>query len=154
MADDQTPESDAAESTEPDAAESAQAPDGEPSEDEIRAQLEAEIRKVKVEDVVLQSLVSILNLAARRIAKDDERDLAQGKLGIDAADGLVGLVPEEAQAQIRQAISELKLLYAQHAGGEPPAAAPGQADGGPAAGQPPGGSPGPGPPKGPGLWTP
>ena len=55
------------------------------SEEELRAQLEEEIRKVRVEDVVLQSVVSILNLSARRIAKDDERDLAQAKLGIDAA---------------------------------------------------------------------
>jgi hypothetical protein len=89
-----------------------------PSEEELRAQLEDEIRKVKVEDVILQSVVSILNLAARRIAKDDERDLEQGKLGIDAASALVRLVPEEAQPQLRQAISELQLLYAKHAEGE------------------------------------
>ena len=42
-------------------------------------------RSVRVEDVVLQSVVSILNLSARRIAKDDERDLDQAKVGIDAA---------------------------------------------------------------------
>ena len=89
-----------------------------PTEEELREQLEDEIRKVKVEDVVLQSVVSILNLAARRIAKDDERDLEQGKLGIDAASALVRLVPEEAQSQLRQAISELQLLYAKHAEGE------------------------------------
>jgi hypothetical protein len=88
------------------------------SEEELRAQLEEEIRKVKVEDVILQSVVSILNLAARRIAKDDERDLAQGKLGIDAAHAVVDLVPEEAQPQIRQAVSELQLLYAKHAEGD------------------------------------
>ena len=58
-----------------------------PSEEELRAQLEEEIRKVRVEDVVLQSAVSILNLSARRIAKDDERDLEQAKVGIDAARG-------------------------------------------------------------------
>src|SRR5215207_1856015 len=86
--------------------------DPEQSEEELRAQLEEEIRKVKIEDVILQSVVSILNLAARRIAKDDERDLEQGKLGIDAASALVRLVPDEAQSQLRQAISELQLLYA------------------------------------------
>ena len=41
---------------------------GQPTEEELRAQLEEEIRKVRVEDVVLQSAVSILNLSARRIA--------------------------------------------------------------------------------------
>ena len=87
-----------------------------PSEEELREQLEEEIRKVRVEDVVLQSVVSILNLAARRIAKDDERDLAQAKVGIDAARALVDLVKPEAQPQLRQAISDLQVLYAKHAG--------------------------------------
>jgi hypothetical protein len=89
---------------------------GQPSEEELRAQLEEEIRKVRVEDVVLQSAVSILNLSARRIAKDDERDLDQAKVGIDAARSLVELVRPEAQPQLRQAISELQVLYAKHAG--------------------------------------
>jgi hypothetical protein len=100
------------------------APEGAPesgeaaSEEELRAQLEEEIRKVRVEDVVLQSAVSILNLSARRIAKDDERDRDQAKVGIDAARALVDLVPAEAQPQLRQAISELQVLYAKHAGEE------------------------------------
>ena len=85
-------------------------------EEELRAQLEEEIRKVRVEDVILQSAVSILNLSARRIAKDDERDLNQAKVGIDAARALVDLIKPEAQPQLRQAISELQLLYAKHAG--------------------------------------
>ena len=72
-------------------------PAGPQSEEELRAQLEEEIRKVRIEDVVLQSVVSILNLAARRIAKEDERDLGQAKVGIDAARALTDLVPEQAQ---------------------------------------------------------
>src|SRR5437868_7766839 len=95
---------------------SEQPQEGEPTEDEMRAQLEEEIRKVRVEDVVLQSVVSILNLSARRIAKDDERDLDQAKVGIDAGRALVDLVSPEAQPQLRQAISELQVLYAKHAG--------------------------------------
>jgi hypothetical protein len=89
-----------------------------PSEEELRAQLEDEIRKVRVEDVVLQSAVSILNLSARRIAIDEERDLAQAKVGIDAASVLTDLVKPEAQQQLRQAVSELQMLYAKHAGEE------------------------------------
>src|SRR3954468_8039000 len=92
-----------------------------PSEEEVRAQLEEEIKKVRVEDVVLQSVVSILNLSARRIAKDDERDLDQAKVGIDAARALVDLVKSDAQQQLRQAISELQVLYAKHAGEGPDA---------------------------------
>jgi hypothetical protein len=91
-------------------------PGGEaPSEEELRAQLEEEIRRVTVQDVVLQSVVSILNLSARRIAKDDERDLEQAKIGIDAGRALVDMVKPEAQPQLRQAISELQVLYAKQA---------------------------------------
>ena len=125
----------------------AEQPSGEQlSEEEVRAQLEEEIRKVRVEDVILQSVVSILNLSARRIAKDDERDLGQAKVGIDAARALVDMVRPEAQAQLRQAISELQVLYAKHAGEGPPS---GGDEGG---GEEP---PPPERPKGDsGLWTP
>jgi hypothetical protein len=90
---------------------------GEPNEEELRAQLEEEIRKVRVEDVILQSVVSILNLSARRIAKEDERDLEQARAGIDAANALLEHVKPDAQEQLRQAISELQLLYAKYADG-------------------------------------
>jgi hypothetical protein len=123
-----------------------QQPAGEqPSEEELRAQLEEEIKRVRVEDVVLQSVVSILNLSARRIAKEDERDLEQAKVGIDAARALVDLVKPEAQAQLRQAISELQLLYANHAGEEPAGSAPTESSEEPAGERPKGDS---------GLWTP
>jgi hypothetical protein len=92
--------------------------EGESSEEELRAQLEEQIRNVKVEDVVLQSAVSILNLSARRVAKEDERDLEQARLGIEAARALTEHVPEDARPQLRQAVSEMELLYAKHAGGD------------------------------------
>jgi len=123
-----------------------QQPGGEqPSEEELRAQLEEEIKRVRVEDVVLQSVVSILNLSARRIAKEDERDLEQARVGIDAARALVDLVKPEAQAQLRQAISELQLLYANHAGEEPAGSGPATPADEPAPERPKGDS---------GLWTP
>ncbi len=98
-----------------------QPPEGGPreqSEEELRAQLEDQIRSVKVEDVILQSAVSILNLSARRVAKEDERDLEQARVGIEAARVLTELVPEDARPQLRQAVSEMELLYAKHAGGD------------------------------------
>ena len=129
---------------------------GQPSEEEMRAQLEEEIRKVRIEDLILQSVVSILNLSARRIAKDDERDLDQAKVGIDAGRALVDLVKPEAQPQLRQAISELQLLYAKHAGEGPgdeaaSEAAEGPAEEGAEAGERGADEP---PNRGPGLWTP
>jgi hypothetical protein len=130
-------------------------PEG-PSEEEIRAQLEEEIRQVKIEDLILQSVVSILNLSARRIAKDDERDLDQAKVGIDAGRALVDLVKPEAQPQLRQAISELQLLYTKHAGEEDAPESGPQGGEGPPQGGPrePGEGPSEPPKRGPGLWTP
>ena len=82
--------------------------------------------------------------AARRIAKDDERDLDQAKVGIDAGRALVDLVSPEAQPQLRQAISELQVLYAKHAGEGPADEETGDES-----------SVGPEQPKGDsGLWTP
>ncbi len=93
--------------------------DEEQSEEELRAKLEEQLRELRVEDVILQSAVSILNLAARRTAKDDERDLEQAKAGIEAAAALTELVPEDARPQLRQAVSEMQLLYAKHADEDP-----------------------------------
>lgn len=128
--------------------------EGQPSEEELRAQLEEEIKRVRVEDVVLQSVVSILNLSARRIAKDDERDLEQARVGIDAARALVDMVKADAQPQLRQAISELQMLYAKHTGEGSAESGDDGGEGGPGAeGGPEQGSSGPR--KGDsGLWTP
>jgi len=119
-----------------------------PTEEELRA-YEEQIAKLRIEDLVLQYAVSILNLTARRIAKEDERDLAQAKVGIDAARALTELVPEQAQAQLRQALSELQLLYAKHAGEEDGGGGGGDEGEGPAGERQ--------PPRGGGdspLWTP
>jgi hypothetical protein len=125
-------------------------PEGDaPSEEELRARLEEELRKVRVQDLLLQSVASLVNLTARRIAKEDERDLEQAKVGIDAVRALVDLLDPEPQAQVKNALSELQMLYAQQSqggGGEPPAEAGGEPEGGE--------SERPQPQRPSGLWTP
>jgi hypothetical protein len=86
-------------------------------EEELYRQLEDQIAKVRMEDVLIQSTVSLLNLAARRIAKEDERDLEQGRLGIEAVRLLVGLLPEDAARQVREGLSQVQVVYAREAGG-------------------------------------
>jgi hypothetical protein len=127
-----------------------------PSQEEVRARLEEQLAKLRVEDLMVESVVSVLNLAARRIAKEDERDLEQGRVGIEAVRAWLDLLPEEAATQIRNALSELQMLYAQAAGGGGPE--PGEpGDGGegePSPEQPrPQAQPRPGEPP-PRLWTP
>jgi hypothetical protein len=125
-------------------------------EEELRRRLEEELRKLRVEDVLLQSVVSLINLTSRRIAKPDEKDLDQARLGIDAIRALVGLLPDEAADQVRQALSELQVAYASEAGGGAAPGSEGAAEGAEPAKEPPKERP-KGAPEGErpsGLWTP
>jgi hypothetical protein len=130
------------------------------SEEEVRARIEEQIRKLRVQDLMVESVVSVLNLTARRLAKEDERDLEQARVGIEAVRAWVDLLPEDAAAQIRNALSELQMLYAQAVeGGETGEGEGGEASGGgpseppPAAGERPPQRPGTTEPP-PRLWTP
>lgn len=116
-----------------------------PEQEEMLRQMEEEMARVRVQDLITQSVVSILNLAARRIAKEDERDLEQGRLGIEAVRALVDLLDPDAQREVRNALSQIQMMYAQEAGGGAPEA------GGPGPGP---GSPPPPPKPSSGLWTP
>jgi hypothetical protein len=110
-----------------------QTPQDQPSQEELRARLEQQLRKLRVEDLLVESVVSVLNLTARRIAKEDERDLEQARVGIEAVRAWVGLLPEEAAKQIQNALSELQMLYAQATEGpldEKPEGENGEAEGG------------------------
>jgi hypothetical protein len=122
-----------------------------PTQEELRERLEEQLRKVRVQDLLLESVVSVLNLTARRIAKEDERDLEQARIGIEAVRAVIGLLDSEPAAQVRSALAEVQMLYAKEAG----AGAPGGEEGGgpekPAQEQPPGGAQRQGPSK---LWTP
>src|SRR5919109_788471 len=91
------------------------------SQEELRARIEEQLRKVRVQDLLLESTVSLLNLTARRIAKEDERDLEQARVGIEAVRAMVGLLDEEPAAQVRSALAEVQMLYAKQAGEAAPA---------------------------------
>jgi hypothetical protein len=122
-----------------------------PSEEELRERIDEQLRKVRVQDVLLESVVSLINLTARRIAKDDERDLEQARVGIEAVRAVVDLLDDEPAKQVRSALSEIQMLYAKHAEGSPVDPESG-AEGPPGAEAPP---PSRGAPGGPSrLWTP
>jgi hypothetical protein len=115
-------------------------------EEELRRRLEQELRNLRVQDVLLQSVVSLINLTSRRIAKPDEQDLEQARVGIEAVRVLVDLLEPEPAGQVRQALSELQVAYAREAGG------PGDEERPPDEGaEPPSGGP---KEKPSGLWTP
>ena len=122
-----------------------------PEQEQMLRQMEEEMRRVRVQDLVAQSVVSILNLSYRRIAKEDERDLEQARIGIDAVRGMVEVLDADSQNEIRNALSQVQMLYAQTAdeaeGGSDPGAGTAEA---PPTSQPPGAG-GQAPPR---LWTP
>jgi hypothetical protein len=88
-----------------------------PSQEELRGRIEDQLRRVRVQDLLLESVVGVINLSARRIAKEDERDLEQARVGIEAVRAVVGLLDDEPAKQVRSALSEVQMLYARHAGG-------------------------------------
>ena len=94
-----------------------------PSEEEIRA-LEAEMAKLTVDEVLLQTIVTLINLGARKagLVEGSEADLPQVRKAIEAARALLPLVePEhgEALGPVRDALSQLQMAYVQQSGGPP-----------------------------------
>jgi hypothetical protein len=97
-----------------------------PSEEEIRA-LEAEMEKLTVDDVLLQTVVTLLNLGARKagLVEGSQADLRQVKQAIDAARALLPLLEEEHGEQlapVREAPSRLQMIFVQQSSGERPEA--------------------------------
>jgi hypothetical protein len=86
-----------------------------PTDEELREALEEQLRRLKVSDVLLQTVVTLVNLAGRRLGlggADDEKDLDQARLAIDATRALVELLPQDQVAPVRDALSQLQVAYA------------------------------------------
>ncbi len=101
---------------------------GQPAEEELRAAYEAEIKKIRVEQILLENVVTLVNLGMRRTGlapgTEDERDQAQVRIAIEAVRALLPLVEQAAPSQgraIRDALSQLQLAYVRIGGQEPAA---------------------------------
>jgi hypothetical protein len=100
------------------------------SQEELRAAYEAELARVRVEDILVQTVVSLLNLAARKAGltgEEEEPDFEQVRQAIDGTRALLPLVepmlgPDA--KQVRDALSQLQMAYAR-SGATPPAGAAG-----------------------------
>lgn len=127
-----------------------------PTEEEMRAALEEELKRVRVEQVVTEATVSILNIAVLRAGlvpgSEGEQDLGQTRMGIEAVRALLPLVEQsvgtEQARPIRDALSQLQMAYVRAVEGAAP-----QTEA--AAGDEPGRPDGPGPAQRTGrLWVP
>ena len=131
------------------------------SEEELR-QIEAEMQRISVDDVLLQTLVTLLNLAARKAGlatppgeEGPPPDLEQMGQAIEGARALLPLVEKRHAEQIgpvRDTLSQLQMAYTQLAQG---AGGPAPEGGGeaPPEGQPKEGGTGPAQSSG-RLWVP
>jgi hypothetical protein len=116
---------------------------GQLSEEQLRAAYEQEIKRVRVEHVLLENVVTMVNLGMRRTGlmpgTEDERDLGQVQLAIESVRALMPqieqIAPQQA-APIRDAVSQLQMAFVQAQGGAPAGTAP--SSGGPA--EPPAGA--------------
>ena len=129
------------------------------TEEEIR-QIEAEMEKLTVDDVLIQTVVTLLNLGARKAGlatppgeQGPQRDLEQTREAIEGARALLPLLePRHGKelATVKDALSRLQMAYVQLSGSasasaEEPREAPAK----------PGDAGGPGPAQRSGrLWVP
>ena len=95
-----------------------------PSEEEMQAAYEAQLKQLRIEDVVIQTLVSLVNLGGRKAGlapgTEDERDPEQLGMAIEASRQILPLIEAELgpdAVQVREALSQLQMAFAQAAPG-------------------------------------
>jgi hypothetical protein len=96
----------------------------EPDEAELRAALEEQMRRISVQDVLIQTVVTLINLGGRRLGlagppeQAGEKDLDQARLAIEGARALVPLLPQEDLGPVRDALAQLQVAYVQEGRGK------------------------------------
>jgi hypothetical protein len=87
----------------------------ESADEKLLQQLEEELKKVKVSDLLVQTLFTVSSLGYSRLGKEN-RDLEQAKLAIEAMKALVPVlgdaVPEEVVRDLNQVTANMQLAYA------------------------------------------
>ena len=81
--------------------------EGGPTEEELLEQL----RQLRVEDILLQTVVTLVNVSGHKLTAPEAKDVEQAKQGIDAARAILPLCPQEQLAPIKEALSQLQMLY-------------------------------------------
>jgi hypothetical protein len=90
-------------------------------DEQLLQQIEEELKKLKVGDLLVQTLYTVSSLAYRRLSEED-RDLDQARLAIEALRALVpvleGAVEDGVLRDFKQVTSNLQLAYAEAAKGK------------------------------------
>ncbi|HEY6151087.1 MAG TPA: hypothetical protein VIW19_11260 [Gaiellaceae bacterium] len=84
-------------------------------EQKLVEELQAELEKLKVSDLLLQTLYTVSSLGYHRLS-GETKDLEQAKLAIESLKALMpvleGSVPEEALRDFQQVVANMQLAYA------------------------------------------
>jgi len=85
------------------------------TEEELLQQVEEELKKLKVSDLLVQLLYTLSSLGYRKLSPED-RDLDEAKLAIEALRALLpvleGAIGEDVIRDFRQVTANLQLAYA------------------------------------------
>lgn len=89
----------------------------------LAQELAEELRKLRVEDVLVNTLVHVSTIGYRRLGLTedsvDERDLDQSRLAIETMQALVpvleGFLPEDVVSGFQEQVANLQLAYAKAA---------------------------------------
>jgi len=102
----------------------------EPTDEQLRAAYEEEIKRLRVEQVVLESIVTVINLGMRRSGllpgTEDERDVDQVGVAVETVRAQLPVLERIAPDQlprIRDALSQLQLAFVRAGGSASPAGA-------------------------------
>jgi hypothetical protein len=65
----------------------------------------------EVDQILLSTAISLVNLAGIRLTEKEHKDASQAKQAIDAARELLPLCPQAEIGPIKDALSQLQMLY-------------------------------------------
>lgn len=89
------------------------------SDEELLRRVEDELKKLRVADLLMQTLYTISSLGYRRLSAED-RNLDEARLAIEALRALLpvleGTVGDDVIRDFRQVLSNLQLAYAEASG--------------------------------------
>jgi hypothetical protein len=93
-------------------------------QERLAEELAEELRKLRVEDVLVNTLIQVSSIGYRRLGLTDDtredRELEQARLAIETMRALVpvleGFLPKELVAGFQEQIANLQLAYAKAAG--------------------------------------
>ena len=92
-----------------------QPPETAASEAEFAARLEEELKRLKISDVLVQTLYTISSLGYHKLGRE-HRDLPQARLAIDSLRALLPVLKDAAPAEVvrdfEQVVANMQLAYA------------------------------------------